>query len=99
MPARSQLGEYNVSLPVCLTRRNPDDSVELVGEVIGTCFGLSRDLVLTAGHVAERIQAVQQDAIVPIFEPARLIPHPAQVVETEILGADVALLRLNFAEF
>jgi hypothetical protein len=70
----------------------------LTGDVIGTCFSLGGRYCLTAGHVATEIghRPVGKVAVIGFRIEGRWIG--AEVVESEVLAADVGVLRFTFRE-
>lgn len=46
-------------MPVALAKQLPRNHYLLQGRILGTCFALGSDSMITGGHVAERLQELE----------------------------------------
>lgn len=87
-----------VALPIYTVIRELDRSIKVHGEILGTCFYLSEQFMLTAGHVVKQLQAQQHIGMVGVFEPgpSSTTQWGLEVTDMELLPCDLGLLSVQF---
>ena len=85
-------------MPIAVARRRKDKSYILSGEILGTCFSIGNDLLLTAGHVVQSIQSSTLEGIVGFVESDRKFLKAAPIVEVEELHGDISLIKVEHVE-
>lgn len=88
---------YSMTLPVFSAFPGPGGTHLIQGEVCGSAFALGAEFMLTAHHVLREAAAGGQYVVVGLQSPEG-VWKVARVVETEALAADLALLRVEFAQ-
>ena len=87
---------YHIGVPVMFAKQAPNSSVTVGGAIRGTAFSIGGQFWLTAAHV---MQALADDAelhpFLVLYSPERRF-RVAMIDEWETLGADVALLRVDY---
>jgi hypothetical protein len=89
---------YGLALPICRLRQEKDEHGHVISEILGTCFGIGNIYLMTAGHVINELTSSQSRSIVLLRNPETNIFHVANVMETEILDADVGIIKINAGE-
>jgi hypothetical protein len=86
-----------MTLPVFSAFPGPSGTHLIQGEVCGSAFALGSEFMLTAHHVLREAAAGGEYVVVGLQSPEG-VWNVARVVETETLAADLALLRVEFAQ-
>jgi hypothetical protein len=85
---------YSISFPVFTTTKTAEGAYLQHGDVLGSAFSLGSVYMLTAGHVADAV-GHDQTMVVGLTSPDGFFKS-AVVSQVERLGADIALLRVEF---
>ena len=94
----SEHSYYSLSSPVYVTQRREDGMLDLKGEIFGTCFAVTPEVFLTAGHVVESVaNAPHGQPTIGLFDGAGFRQWGAPIEDTEVLPCDLGLLRAGKA--
>lgn len=90
----SLLTAHSISLPVMPAKKLSSDKI-VTSDILGTAFSIGEDFMLTAGHVAAAFNGSPPDVLVVglMHENGW---KAAEVVRSEILAKDTAILQVVF---
>ena len=83
-------------MPIISAKRRTNDSFLLTGEIIGTCFSIGDDLMVTAGHIVKSTLESETERVVGLVDREKKFLKAAPIIEVERLRCDLAIVRLDF---
>lgn len=84
--------------PVATGVRRLNGAYEISGSIFGTCFSIGGGMCLTAGHVVRELDSCSDNAV-PLIGTAKDDAWvPFAIRKTEVLDADVGILRYSLPE-
>ena len=83
---------FSISMPIVTGETDPNGNFIAFGEILGTCFSIGGQYLLTADHVIKNIS--KEGAIGIIDRDTRQI-HAASIIETESLSCDIAIIKIK----
>jgi len=89
------ISTYSISLPIHRAKELPGDRYFVTGEIIGTCFSIGNDFMLTANHVIDALESLDIVGVVGIANPDDDFLKGARIVEFERLACDVGVIKVT----
>lgn len=89
-----RLSTYGLVLPVYRVESWRNAEARISGEILGSCFSIAPEFMLTAGHVVAAINDAASSGAIGLLEPATSRIHPIPIRDAENLDADIGLLRV-----
>jgi hypothetical protein len=88
---------YSVALPIFQAEINAGRITPIPTALVGSCFALGGNYMITAGHVASKFADENRTLVVGIYRQDTGL-DVAAVIELEHLGCDLAILQIDFDE-
>jgi hypothetical protein len=85
---------YSMSLPIFQAETKAGQIIPIPTALVGSCFALGGNYMMTAGHVAPSATDENRTLVVGIYRPDTGL-DVATVTDVEQLGCDLAILRID----
>lgn len=95
-----ELTTYSFSLPVHIADERDGQLVQGKSCVLGTCFPIGGNFMLTAGHVVKELQEAKASGrghpAIGIFHPTSFVQVGVRASEMEIFEPDIGIVKVEF---